>query len=163
MEFLQKILKSQKGSITIFVLTTLLLFTTGLSVTYVNISNKNSAQIAKVQKIQEEYEQKSNEEAIEEEYHETVERLELNVNILFYKSSGETYKTSEWTKESIYMELVYNTEVNEEDKYFYIDNTKVLYTGRYEITDNCTIKVANGDKTVTKVINKIDKEKPTQN
>ena len=161
MEFLQKILKNQKGSITIFVLTTLLLFTTGLSVTYVNISNKNSAQIAKVQKIQEEYEQKSNEEAIEEEYHETVERLELNVNILFYKSSGETYKTSEWTKESIYMELVYNTEVNEEDKYFYIDNTKVLYTGRYEITDNCTIKVANGDKTVTKVINKIDKEKPT--
>lgn len=64
-------LKSDKGSITIQVISAMLLLVVALVLAYIGISNKISAQEVNINKIQSEY----NDENIEQEYRETVEKV----------------------------------------------------------------------------------------
>lgn len=61
--------KQEKGSVTLFVLTSLMFFLVVLTLTYMRISNENQVQLKMIEKIQKQY-QISN-----EEMHNVYERI----------------------------------------------------------------------------------------
>ena len=70
MEILKKIKNNQRGSVTVFVLATMLIVV-GIVVTiYMTTINKNNTQIAQLNKIQEEYMQTSDDSAMDQAYDE---------------------------------------------------------------------------------------------
>lgn len=64
---LKKIKKSEKGSITILVLTTMLVVVGVITFAYTSVMNKNSSQEREIDRIQEEYNQTSSIDQIYEE------------------------------------------------------------------------------------------------
>ena len=86
-KFFQKIikdvkynLKSEKGSISIFVLAAMIFMTTILAISYIGINNKQIAQEKEIQRIQEEYSAKDSmqqEKQMEEAYKKAIKNLEI--------------------------------------------------------------------------------------
>ena len=67
-------MKGEKGSVTLFVLVTMLLIVSILIIVYMRISQKNNSQMQQIQKIQEEYQS----ENIDVVYQETLQKEGLN-------------------------------------------------------------------------------------
>ena len=67
-------MRNEKGSVTLFVLVTMLLIVTVLVIVYMRISERNNNQMQQIEKIQEEYKS----ENIEQVYQETLQKEDLN-------------------------------------------------------------------------------------
>ena len=67
-------MRDEKGSVTLFVLVTMLLIVTVLVIVYMRISEKNNNQMQQIEKIQEEYQS----ENIDQVYKETLQKEGLN-------------------------------------------------------------------------------------
>ena len=70
MEFLKKFKKSEQGSITIFVLSSLLVVLLTMIVIYGSMTNKLSSQAKQINKIQEEYSSQNSNDEMDEKYYE---------------------------------------------------------------------------------------------
>ena len=70
MKFLKKFKKSEQGSVTIFVLSTLLVVLLTMIVIYGSMTNKLSSQAKQVSKIQEEYSSQNSNDEMDEKYYE---------------------------------------------------------------------------------------------
>ena len=151
--------KSQKGSITVFVLASMLFMLIVIMLSYVGISNKTNTQVRETKKIQEEYSVEKS--LLDKEYKDTVERLDIGIYINLYKSSGKKYYVEEWTNEDLTMKVNYPDQSSTIN--VYIDGKQVLYDNKngYKITKNCTIKAESNGKVAEIKVTKIDKEKPT--
>ena len=148
--------KSERGSVTLFVLVTMLFFITILISSYTRQASKISSQRKQIEEIQKEY---SAEGKIEEVYFE-IENT-MPVSIILYKPSGEIYDINEWTNEDLTLEIFYPGGIEDSYKYYYIDGVRTKYTKGQKISQNCTIKVEyEGHREEVKV-SKIDKELPT--
>ena len=77
MKFINKFKKSEKGAITLFVLTTLLFVLLVLGVAYINISNKGTNQDKKIKQIAKQY-QVTNED-MEQKYQEVLDNANLTI------------------------------------------------------------------------------------
>ena len=151
--------KSQNGSITVFVLASMLFMLIVIMLSYVGISNKTNTQVRETKKIQEEYSVEKS--LLDKEYKDTVERLDIGIYINLYKSSGKKYYVEEWTNEDLTMKVNYPDQSSTIN--VYIDGKQVLYDNKngYKITKNCTIKAESNGKVAEIKVTKIDKEKPT--
>lgn len=78
MRIINKLKKNENGSVTVFVLAAMLLFIMVSSIMYMEVSNKINAQSKRVEKIQEEYEKRSNSDAIETLYNELNKGINWN-------------------------------------------------------------------------------------
>jgi len=154
-------LKSEKGSITVFVLAAMLLLVTVLFLSYAGISNKVTTTGKQVNRIQEEYatESAENGNKIDQEYDKVVDNLDRQAYIKLFKPSGEEYTVDQWTNQDLSLRI-YWTYKNDGDKYFYLDGQKIKYQENYKITDNCTISVETGKKETELKVTRIDKVKP---
>ena len=151
--------KSQNGSITVFVLASMLFMLIVIMLSYVGISNKTNTQVIETKKIQEEYSVEKS--LLDKEYKDTVERLDIGIYINLYKSSGKKYYVEEWTNEDLIMKVYYPDQSSTIN--VYIDGNQVSYDNKngYKITKNCTIKAESNGKVAEIKVTKIDKEKPT--
>ena len=70
MKFLKKFKKSEQGSVTIFVLSTLLVVLLTMIVIYGSMTNKLSSQAKQVSKIQEEYSSQNSNDEMDEKYYD---------------------------------------------------------------------------------------------
>ena len=73
MELLKKFKKSEQGSVTIFVLSSLLVVLLTMIVIYGNMTNKLSSQAKQINKIQEEYSSQNSNDEMDEKYYEITE------------------------------------------------------------------------------------------
>ena len=73
MEIFKKLKNNQRGSITVFVLATMLIVVGIIVTIYMTTINKNNTQIAQLNKIQEEYMQTTDNSAMDQAYDENVE------------------------------------------------------------------------------------------
>ena len=156
-------LKSEKGSITVFVLTTMLFMLIVIFISYMTLMNKNSAQIREIERVQAEYESSAGiENEMEQIYNEIVDKeYQTGLSISLYKETGENYSVSEWTNQNIRVVVNYSGGAPDSELKFFIDGKEVEYEDRYEITDNCTIRAEYGNKKQEVKVTRIDKELPT--
>ena len=155
-------LRSEKGSITVFVLATMLFMLVITTVFYTSVKTKTVAQAKDINKIQEEYSNEENLEGeMEEKYEDIKDTVDTEITIMLYKLTGEEYQVSEWTNQDIKMRLNYYGGEEPEDKYFYIDGEKIDYVEDYLITKNCTITAEYMGEQAKVVVSRIDKENPT--
>ena len=94
----------EKGAITLFVLVVMLFFIIFAVGVYVFNSNKLSAQIKDIAKIQEEYSSKND---IDEIYDETIDGEDQGIEIILtYKESGDVYDIKTWTNKVLNAEIL---------------------------------------------------------
>lgn len=90
MEILKKIKNNQRGSVTVFVLATMLIVV-GIVVTiYMTTINKNNTQMAQIEKIKEEYLSASGYEQMEEAYRDLTNQSINNVIYNYLENGGES-------------------------------------------------------------------------
>ena len=156
-------LKSEKGSITVFVLTTMLFMLIVIFISYMMLMNKNSAQIRQIEQVQAEYESSNNiNDEMDEIYNEIVDKeYQTGLSISLYKETGEKYSVNEWTNQNLRVVVNYSGGAPDSELKFFIDGKEVEYEDRYEITDNCTIRAEYGNKKQEVKVTRIDKELPT--
>lgn len=147
---------NERGSITIFVLVASLFFIIVLVLLYIGQVNKIQQQEKLVENLKSEY---NSEEKIHEIYNQIMEKW--IIKIVLYNPSGEIYDVNEWTNQDLTLKIFYPEEIQESDKYYYIDGVKTKYQENQKITKNCTIKVEYGDYKEEVQATKIDKAKPT--
>lgn len=152
--------KGEKGSITLFVLSSVIFFVIIGSIAYSNVFNKLLIQQKQMKEIDEKYEQISNENKMQKEYEEAINK---SIYIVLYKKTGEVYRTSEWTNEDLKMKIYYSDEIPEDERYFYKDGEKLQYDGEYTITENCVIESKYKDVEAKVVIDKMNKANPALN
>ena len=75
-------LKSEKGSITIFVLTTMLVVLGVIFINFFTLMNKNNAQLAEIEKIQEEYNKTADMGTMEELYNSLITGLSTGEGVI---------------------------------------------------------------------------------
>lgn len=153
----------EKGAITLFVLVVMLFFIIFAVGVYVFNSNKLSAQIKDIAKIQEEYSSKND---IDEIYDETIDGEDQGIEIILtYKESGDVYDIKTWTNKVLNAEILipdgaepneYTVKVGNET-YDYVD----IAESGIDIYENCKITVyKNGDAGKSVNITRIDKVDP---
>ena len=90
MEILKKIKNNQRGSVTVFVLATMLIVV-GIVVTiYMTTINKNNTQMQQIEKIKEEYLSASGYEQMEEAYRDLTNQSINNVIYNYLENGGES-------------------------------------------------------------------------
>ena len=92
----------EKGSVTLFVLVSMLIFITVLMLGYSNYMNKSSNQKMQIKEIEKEYD--VNDEEMEEIYYEIEEKLPVSITL--YKPTGEVYNVEEWTNQDLTLEII---------------------------------------------------------
>ena len=157
-------LKSERGSVTIYVLSVTICITLILLSIFVGMMNKNSSQYKQIEQIYNEYAGESNNEKIDNVYEDTINatngRVQISAN--FYKQSGEKYDLSEYTNESLTLKVSCSGGSNGEKAKITIGNKVVEYTSQGIIIDeNCVIKIVYSGKQKTITVNGIDKTAPT--
>ena len=86
MEIFKKLKNNQRGSITVFVLATMLIVVGIIVTIYMTTINKNNTQIEQLNKIQEEYMQTSDNSAMDQAYDENVENVEFGPGMIAEKN-----------------------------------------------------------------------------
>lgn len=157
MNWLKNKIQNEKGSITLYVLITMMLFLSVSLVTYMQSKSKNSTQLQQLGEIQKEYQ--SND--IDEIYKETEAENKGKINVTFYTPDGKVYNINEWTNQDLTMKITYPYDVKEEDQYYYLDGEKIKYTDNEIIKENCVISTKYDGKTQDIHITKIDKKPAT--
>ena len=157
-------LKSERGSVTIYVLSVTICITLILLSIFVGMMNKNSSQYKQIEQIYNEYAGESNNEKIDNVYEDTINatngRVQISAN--FYKQSGEKYDLSEYTNESLTLKVSCSGGSNGEKAKITIGNKVVEYTSQgITIDENCVIKIVYSGKQKTITVNGIDKTAPT--
>ena len=156
-----KILKTEKGSITLFVLISILFFLITAIGIYININNKNISQSSEISKIKSEY--KVNKEQMNEIYEETIANQNKKINVSLTKVSDNTnYTSGMWTNDSIKVKIEFPETVPEEERKIYLNGKEMLYTGEIIVEETTSIKVIYEGKVYNYQIN-IDKESPRVN
>ncbi len=150
-------INKEEGSITLYVLITMMLILSVVIIIYIQVSEKNSNQLKELEKIQKEYAEKS----IEEVYKEAEKNYKAEVNIEIYTNEGNRYDLETWTNENLHLRIIYPYDVKEEDKYYYKNGEKIKYTENEIIEENCTIRVEYKNQSKEVKITKIDKTLPT--
>ena len=157
-------LKSERGSVTIYVLSVTICITLILLSIFVGMMNKNSSQYKQIEQIYNEYAGESNNEKIDNVYEDTINATNGRVQIsaYFYKQSGEKYDLSEYTNESLTLKVSCSGGNNGEKAKITIGNKVVEYTSQgITIDENCVIKIVYSGKQKTITVNGIDKTAPT--
>lgn len=157
-------LKSERGSVTIYVLSVTICVTLILLSIFVGMMNKNSSQYKQIEQIYNEYAGESNDEKIDNVYEETINATngQVQISAYFYKQSGEKYDLSEYTNESLTLKVSCSGGSNGEKAKITIGNKVVEYTSQGIIIDeNCVIKIVYSGKQKTITVNGIDKTAPT--
>ena len=94
MKFIEKLKKSEQGSVTIYVLSVTICVILILLSIFVGVMNKSSSQYKQIEQICSEYSGKANNEKIDNVYKETINRLNLTERKLLSKITGnETANT----------------------------------------------------------------------
>ena len=157
-------LKSERGSVTIYVLSVTICVTLILLSIFVGMMNKNSSQYKQIEQIYNEYAGESNNEKIDNVYEDTINATngQVQISAYFYKQSGEKYDLSEYTNESLTLKVSCSGGSNGEKAKITIGNKVVEYTSQGIIIDeNCVIKIVYSGKQKTITVNGIDKTAPT--
>ena len=157
MNWLKNKIQNEKGSITLYVLVTMMLFLSVVLVTYIQSRNKNSTQLQQLGEIQKEYQ--SND--IDDIYEETETEYKGEINVIFYTPDGKVYNINEWTNQDLTMKITYPYDVKESDRYYYLDGERIKYTDNETIVENCVISTEYKGKTQDIHITKIDKKPAT--
>ena len=157
MNWLKNKIQNEKGSITLYVLVTMMLFLSVTVVSYVQSRNKNSTQLQQLGEIQKEYQ--SND--IDDIYEETETEYKGEINVTFYTPDGKVYNINEWTNQDLTMKITYPYDVKESDRYYYLDGERIKYTDNETIVENCVISTEYKGKTQDIHITKIDKKPAT--
>ena len=118
----------EKGSVTLFVLVSMLIFITVLMLGYSNYMNKSSNQKMQIKEIEKEYD--VNDEEMEEIYYEIEEKLPVSITL--YKPTGEVYNVEEWTNQDLTLEIFYPGRIEDDYKYYYLDDVEKKYRERYQ-------------------------------
>lgn len=147
--------QGEKGSVTLFVLVTMMFFLMVIIFSYARQSEKINAQKRQIEEIQKKYEP----ENVEDIYYE-VEKNEP-VSIKLYKPNGELYDVTEWTNQDLTLKIFYPGGIADSHKYYYIDGIETKYIEGQKITQNCKITVEYANKKAEVVVNRIDKTPPT--
>jgi glucan-binding YG repeat protein len=146
----------EKGSVTLFVLVSMLIFITVLMLGYSNYMNKSSNQKMQIKEIEKEYD--VNDEEMEEIYYEIEEKLPVSITL--YKPTGEVYNVEEWTNQDLTLEIFYPGRIEDDYKYYYLDDVEKKYREGEKITENGKIRVEHKGNRVEKVVSRIDKVEP---
>ena len=162
-------LKSEKGSITIFVLSVMLLLISVVSVTYIGMANKTNSQNAEIRKIVKEYEKQvaDIDKVYKDAYNLTL--VDVDVTTLYYIAEGGTLKLSASEIASITpnenaeragisidkIEYVWNDSLKKENQPETWNNSgKTLDNGKWVVNDkDCLwtkITLSDGDSIVLK-------------
>ena len=157
MNTLKNRLNNEKGSITLYVLVTMMLFLMVVLFLYMQTRSKNSTQLQQLSEIQKEYESSN----IDDTYQEEESEYRGEIIVTFYTPDGERYDINEWTNQDIIVKITYPHDVKDEDKYYYIDGEKRPYTDNEVIKENCTISTEYKGKEQEIHITKIDKDPAT--
>ena len=158
-------LKSERGSVTIYVLSVTICVTLILLSIFVGMMNKNSSQYKQIEQIYNEYAGESNNEKIDNVYEDTINATngQVQISAYFYKQSGEKYDLSEYTNESLTLKVSCSGGSNGEKAKITIGNKVVEYTSQGIIIDeNCVIKIVYSGKQKTITVNGIDKTAPVK-
>ncbi len=154
-EIQEKIRKSEKGSVTLFVLVSMMFTTMFLLFAYTSQTNRISDQKKQIAEIQRKY----NTGNMEDIYNQMQTKEPQNGEIILRKANGEIYSIKDWTNEDLTLEIPYPDEI--QDKYYYLDGEKINYQEGQKITKNCTIEVAYENYRAEVQVSKIDKVLPT--
>lgn len=146
----------EKGSVTLFVLVSMLIFITVLMLGYSNYMNKSSNQKMQIKEIEKEYD--VNDEEMEEIYYEIEEKLPVSITL--YKPTGEVYNVEEWTNQDLTLEIFYPGRIEDDYKYYYLDDVEKKYKEGEKITENGKIRVEHKGNRVEKIVSRIDKVEP---
>ena len=139
--------QKQRGSITLFVLISVLFFIVIAIATYTQISNKATAQEKELNNIEEKYEVTDDE--IEDEYNEQIDKEENRIMIMLYEKTENTSEPKKYYKENKW----YN--INDND--FILD--VIFYNKQDKKTNKVTVTNTNGVST-TKTQEEIEKNGP---
>ena len=88
MKFIEKLKKSEQGSVTIYVLSVTICVILILLSIFVGVMNKSSSQYKQIEQICSEYSGKANNEKIDNVYKETINRLNLTKRKLLSEITG---------------------------------------------------------------------------
>lgn len=154
-EIQEKIRKSEKGSVTLFVLVSMMFTTMFLLFAYTSQTNRISDQKKQIAEIQRKY----NTGNMEDIYNQMQTKEPQNGEIILRKANGEIYSIKDWTNEDLTLEIPYPDEI--QDKYYYLDDKRISYQEGQKITGNCTIKVEYENYRAEVQVSKIDKVLPT--
>lgn len=91
MKKIERIIKNQKGSVTIFVLSAMIFVLIVIFIAYQTIHNKNEAQIKTIDQIQQEYDVEENLESV---YEGIAENVTYKLTINYVSAYGETVAPS---------------------------------------------------------------------
>ena len=150
---------SEKGSITLFILISILFFLMIAIGIYVNVSNKTLAQEIEISKIKSEYE--ISKEQINEEYEEIIKNNSEKVKIIAKKvSDNSEYISGTITNSSVKVTIEFPESAEESEKIVYINENEIQYNGELLIEKTSAIKVIYKGKEQILQIN-IDKISPT--
>ena len=162
MKIIKKFRKSEKGAITVFVLTALLFMLVVLGVAYISISNKVTNENKKIEQIEKEYLENSNDNVIEQTYNEIVENMK--------ETEGKitlTPNETGWTNKDITVTVEYGSLLTENRKAGF-GSANVENATTVTVSTNGTVYAQAEDKNGNLVeakleIKNIDKELPTVN
>lgn len=162
LKIINKKIKSEKGSVTVFVLATMLFIMLVMITSYTGMMNKLSNQTKQIQKIQEEYMVANVEEQMTDEYNKVIDsnKENIDISISLYKEDGGSYSVNEWTNKNVYVVVNYSGGYENSALKFYVNEKEEKYTNKYEITKNSLIRAEYGGKTAQIEITRIDKELP---
>ncbi len=153
----KKTLKSEQGSITLFVLLAILFFLIVIFSVFMTSSNKNRTQLEELDKIKQEYEKDL--ENIDEIYKDITKD---SIFIVFRTPDGKLHPESRWTNQDLTVKIYYPEGTAEENKLVKIDNGEYTnYTGEFTINKSTkiTAMIRNGKEKEANA--KIDKTPPT--
>lgn len=150
-------INNEKGSATLYVLVAMLLILVVMLTIYMRIRNKNNIQLQQLSKIQEEYQSDN----IDDIYKKIEANSQGKISVIFYLPNGKEYNLNEWTNQNLSMKITYPSNVQEDNKYYYLNGEKTKYTDNEIITENCEISLEYGGQKESISITKIDKNLPT--
>ncbi len=164
--------KTEKGSVTLFVLLTMLFFIIVLIAIYTSQINKINAQKKQVLQIEENYSVDDYE--LDKAYKDVQNGMQKDTEVdikIYYTNDSETSNGTEYigdaqspyTNQDMILEIKYPEGI--EHKYWVDDKEEVIYKDNEKnfINKNCEISVKdnNGKSLKTITVDKIDKLKPT--
>ena len=153
----KKVFKSEKGSITLFVLLAILFFLIVIFSVFINSSNKNRIQLAELDKIKQEYDKTL--EGIDKIYEDITKD---SIFIIFRTPDGKLHPESRWTNQDLTVKIYYPKGTADENKLVKLDDgTYKNYTGEFTINKSTTITAKIRDGKEKEANAKIDKTSPT--
>lgn len=88
MQMIRKVKKDEKGSVTIFVVTSIIVVILVLSAVNLGASNKIGSQTEEIKNIEEEYKAVSTDEVMKQEYINNIEKPQYEAEVTAYKTDG---------------------------------------------------------------------------